>query len=194
MDGFQRRRERKKKDILNAALSLFMKHGIQKVSIAEIAKEAKVSQVTIYNYFESKHNLIHAVFNYYVDKALAEYEQVVHSDHPFPEKIKQLIFNKTQVARDINEEFYQSLMYEFSSGDYIQKIYAQKVLPHFTDLFNEGKEQGYVDRDLSNEAILFYINMLKDAMLQKDVYQKVLPVTEDITKIFFYGIVGKRDE
>ncbi|MEJ9315183.1 TetR/AcrR family transcriptional regulator, partial [Halalkalibacterium halodurans] len=36
MDGFQRRKEQKKRDILEAALSLFMEYGLQKVSIAEI--------------------------------------------------------------------------------------------------------------------------------------------------------------
>ncbi|PAM95610.1 TetR family transcriptional regulator, partial [Flavobacterium sp. IR1] len=98
MDGFERRREQKKQQILGAALELFMEYGIQKVSISEIAKKANVSQVTIYNYFESKHNLIHEVFIYYVDQASAQFDQPVFSDIPFPEQIKKLIFNKKEVA------------------------------------------------------------------------------------------------
>lgn len=39
MDGFEKRREQKKRDILNAALALFMEYGLQKVSITEIAKK-----------------------------------------------------------------------------------------------------------------------------------------------------------
>lgn len=31
-------------------------------------------------------------------------------------------------------------------------------------------------------------------MQQEDFYQKILPLTEDITKIFFYGIIGKRED
>ncbi|MCT8136720.1 TetR/AcrR family transcriptional regulator [Anaerobacillus sp. CMMVII] len=194
MDGFQRRREQKKRNILEAALDLFMKHGVQKVSIAEIAKEAKVSQVTIYNYFESKHNLIHEIFIYYVDKAVEDFEKVIHANITFPEKIQKLIFNKKEVATQINEEFYQYLMKEYSEGNYIEKIYAEKAIPYFNQLFLEGKEKGYIDPNLSNEAILFYINMLKDYMQKEEVYQKVLPLTEDITNIFFYGMMGKREE
>lgn len=195
MDGFERRREQKKQQILGAALELFMEYGIQKVSISEIAKKANVSQVTIYNYFESKHKLIHEVFIYYVDQASAQFEQTVFSDIPFPEKIKKLIFNKKEVAKQINEEFYQYLMKEYTKEEnYIEKIYIEKALPYFEHLFKEGKEQGYVDPNLSDQAIIFYIQMLKDYVQREDVYKNILPLTEDITNIFFYGILGKRDE
>ncbi|WP_078552384.1 TetR/AcrR family transcriptional regulator [Bacillus alkalicellulosilyticus] len=193
MDGFQRRREQKKTNILEAALALFMEYGIQKVSISEIAQKANVSQVTIYNYFESKHNLIHEVFIYYVDQASSEFEKIVFSDLPFPEKAKQIIFSKKEVSTQINTEFYSYLMAEYSAGEkHIEQIYAEKAIPYLLHLFEEGKEQGYIDPTLSNEAILFYIKMLKEYIQQEHIYSKILPLTEDITKIFFFGLMGNQ--
>jgi AcrR family transcriptional regulator len=195
MDGFQRRREQKKRNILEASLTLFMEYGVQKVSISEIAKKANVSQVTIYKYFESKHSLVHDVFIYYVDKAFIDFEKIIHDAIPFPEKIKKLIFNKKEAAKQIHPDFYHYLMQEYSTeGNYIDKVYAEKTIPYFTDLFKQGKDQGYIDPDLSHEAILFYIHMLKEYAQREDVYQKILPLTEDITKIFFYGIAGKKGD
>ncbi|MEA3319368.1 MAG: TetR/AcrR family transcriptional regulator [Bacillota bacterium] len=194
MDGFQRRREQKKQDILEAALTLFMEYGVQKVSISEIAQKANVSQVTIYNYFESKHKLTSDVFGYYIIKTSADFEKLIHSDIPFPEKIKQIIFNKKEISKQIHEEFYHFMMKEYASeGNIIEKIYVEKALPYFAKLFEEGKDQGYVDPNLSQEAILFYVQMLKDYMQREEVYQKVLPLTEDITNILFYGIIGKKE-
>ncbi|KIL53052.1 TetR/AcrR family transcriptional regulator [Jeotgalibacillus campisalis] len=194
MDGFQRRREQKKQNILEASLRLFMDYGIQKVSIAEIAKTAKVSQVTIYNYFQNKHTLIHDVFIYYVDQSFKRFEVIIVSEAPFPEKIQQVIFNKQEVAAQINQEFYQHLMQEYSKeGNYIEKIYNEKALPYFSKLFQEGKDQGYIDPGLSDEAIMFYVQMLKDYVQREDVYAKILPLTEEITNIFFYGIIGKKE-
>ncbi|WP_404450250.1 TetR/AcrR family transcriptional regulator [Sutcliffiella horikoshii] len=194
MDGFQRRREQKKQDILEAALVLFMEYGIQKVSISEIAQKANVSQVTIYNYFESKHKLTSDVFGYYIEKTSDDFEKLIHSKIPFPEKIKQIIFNKKEISKQIHEEFYHFMMKEYATeGNIIEKIYVEKALPYFAQLFEEGKEQGYVDPNLSQEAILFYVQMLKDYMQREEVYQKVLPLTEDITNIFFYGIIGKKE-
>ncbi|WP_223699992.1 TetR/AcrR family transcriptional regulator [Sutcliffiella deserti] len=194
MDGFKRRREHKMNNILEAALALFMEYGVQKISIAEIANKANVSQVTIYNYFESKHNLIHEVFLHYINKVSNEFEELVYSNIAFPEKIKKIIFNKKEVSTQINEEFYQYLMKEYSKEDNeIERIYIEKAVPYFTYIFKEGKEQGYIDQSLSDEAILFYVHMLKEYMQREEVYQKVLPLTEDITTIFFYGILGKRE-
>ncbi len=196
MDGFQRRRERKKLDILEATLHLFMKFGVSSVSIANIAKEANVSQVTIYNYFDNKQNLIHEVMIYYADKEWIEYEKLVQSDMPFPEKIKLMIFIKKEAANNIHSDFYQDFMKQYTMGvfPYIEQLYKDKIFPSLINLFNEGREQGYVDPTLSNESILFYIQLLKDAMQREEVYQAILPMTEELIKIFFYGLIGRRED
>ncbi|KMK94915.1 TetR/AcrR family transcriptional regulator [Rossellomorea marisflavi] len=195
MDGFQRRREQKKQAILLAALTLFMKNGIQKVSIAEIAKEAGVSQVTIYNYFESKHQLTYDVFVFYIESASSQFEELVHSDLPFPDKIRMIMFSKKEVAQQIHEEFYQYLMKQYSTeGNVFENLYEEKVVPYFSQLIQEGKDQGYVDDSLSEDAIRFYLEMLRTYMENEENYTKALPLTEDINKIFFYGIMKGKQE
>ncbi|GAB3796249.1 TetR/AcrR family transcriptional regulator [Virgibacillus kimchii] len=195
MNGFERRKELKKNSILKASLDLFMKYGVNKVSVAEIAKEANVSQVTIYNYFGSKDDLIQKVIIYYVDKVWAEYEELLDSDIPFPEKIKQITFQKGDVAGHINEDFFGYFMKEYASGNsYIERFYQEKAFPRLIEFFNEGKKQGYIDPDVSNEAILVFIQMFTEYMRQKGTAQSILPLTEDLTKLFFYGIVGRNKD
>jgi AcrR family transcriptional regulator len=62
MDGFEKRCQNKKEAIM-ASLELFEKFGYNKVTVAEIAKRASVSQVSIYNFFESKENLKKELLN-----------------------------------------------------------------------------------------------------------------------------------
>lgn len=194
MDGFEKRREQKKKDILNAALALFMKYGIQKVSITEIAKKANVSQVTIYNYFESKDNLVRLVFKFYVDQVWDEQKHLLVNDLPFNEKIKKIIFEKGIAANQISERFFQDFMKDYASGQsYVEEIYQKEALPLFIKLFNEGREQGYIDSEISNEAILFYLKMFQEYLQREDVATMTLPIAEDLTKLFFYGIAGKKE-
>jgi AcrR family transcriptional regulator len=195
MNGFERRKERKKTAILQAALALFLKHGMDKVSVVEIAKSAKVSQVTIYNYFNSKDNLIRKTLIYYIDEIWAEYEQLFTSNLSFIEKVQKIIFDKAVIAEEINEDFYQHFMKEYTGEDnYILQFYKETAFPRFLELFEEGKQQGYVDPSISNEAIMVYLQMFVDYIRRDEVAGTVLPLTEELTKLFFYGISGNREE
>lgn len=195
MDGFEKRREQKKRDILNAALALFMKYGLQKVSITEIAKKANVSQVTIYNYFESKDNLVRLVFKFYVDQIWDEQKHLLVNDLPFNEKIKKIIFEKGIAANQISERFFQDFMKDYASGQsYVEEIYQKEALPLFIKLFNEGREQGYINSEVSDEAILFYLKMFQEYLQREDVGTMTLPIAEDLTKLFFYGIAGRKED
>lgn len=197
MDGFEKRKQQKKEDILNASLTLFKKFGVQRVSVTEIAKKANVSQVTIYNYFGSKNNLAHEVIIFYVDQVWEGYEQLFDSNAPFLDKIKQVIFDKTMEANHINQEFFEYFMKEYTDeggNNYIEEMYTKKALPRFMDLFKEGREQGYINPNISNEAILLYIQIFKEYMQKGDVTKEILPFTEELTKLFFYGIAGKEKD
>ncbi|MBP2241542.1 AcrR family transcriptional regulator [Cytobacillus eiseniae] len=194
MDGFEKRREQKKKDILTAALALFMEYGIQKVSIAEIAKKASVSQVTIYNYFESKDNLAQFVFKFYVDKVWDEQKKFLESDLPFNEKITKLMFEKGAIINQISEKFLQDFMKDYASGQsYVEELYINEALPLFIEFFNNGREQGYIDSSISNEAILLYLQMFQEYMQREHFAQMTIPIAEELTKLFFYGIAGKSE-
>jgi len=195
MDGFEKRREQKKKSILEAALALFMEYGIQKVSIAEIAKKANVSQVTIYNYFESKDNLVRFVFQYYVDQVWNEQKKVLESDLPFNEKIKNIIFEKGMKADQISTRFFQDFMKDYASGQsYVEEVYLKEAIPLLINLFDEGRKQGVIDSTISNEAILFYLQMFQRYLQLEDISPLILPIAEDLTKLFFYGVAGKKEE
>ncbi|WP_080844137.1 TetR/AcrR family transcriptional regulator [Cytobacillus gottheilii] len=193
MDGFTRRKELKKQNILEAALALFIEYGTEKVSISKIAQKANVSQVTIYNYFESKHNLIQEVIIFYVDQISDHFDEIIYGNAPFPKKIHQIIFNKSEQANEIHEDFYQYLMKEHASGvSYLEKVYAEKSLKGFIHLFEEGRQKGYIDPSISNESILAFIHIMKEGMKKGEISNKILPFAEEITKLMFYGILGKQ--
>ena len=59
-------REKKKREararILKAAEAIFVKEGYSKATTARIAREAEVGEGTIYNYFDSKSDILIAIF------------------------------------------------------------------------------------------------------------------------------------
>ncbi|WP_099221523.1 TetR/AcrR family transcriptional regulator [Listeria costaricensis] len=194
MDGFERRRARKELQILEASEKLFMQYGVKKTSIAEIAKEANVSQVTIYNYFENKTNLVHQVFLHYISKATEDFVQLVNSSIAFPEKIKHLIFNEKALTQNMNPDFYAHLMQEYRTDvDFANRYNEEYVNPLLRKLFDEGKETGYIDPNINPDALLFYVQMLISYAQNLQGIENMLPLAEDIVKLFFYGLFGERD-
>jgi AcrR family transcriptional regulator len=62
-EQLERVREDSRERILRAALLLFARQGYESTSIREIAREAKISQGLMYNYFAGKDDLLRAIFS-----------------------------------------------------------------------------------------------------------------------------------
>jgi AcrR family transcriptional regulator len=54
----QRKKERTRRTIADAAMRLFLEHGFDQVSILQIATAAEVAVQTVYNYFPAKGDLV----------------------------------------------------------------------------------------------------------------------------------------
>lgn len=72
-------KESKRTRILETAMMLFNEFGFHATPTSKIAKKAKVSVGTLFNYFSSKEVLIHAIY----------LEIKIHSRHRFLEQLKE---------------------------------------------------------------------------------------------------------
>ena len=189
MNGFERRRELKKKSILQAAYDLFSARGIKDVGVAEIAQKAAVSQVSIYNFFESKENLVRQAMFVLMDEKMKESEVVLESAIPFQEKLKKLLFISDEATRQSAPNFFLSAI---NSDPLIlnllEEYYQSKTEPFIIRLVEQGKKEGCINRDLSNEAIHLYIRALQGVLAQSDLSKNVIL---DLDALFFYGLEGK---
>ena len=91
MDGFTRRKEQSKEEIRKAAWELFSQFGVDKVSIANIARKAGVSQATIYNNFGSKEALTREFVTTAVEHLVNRVQEVLTPEKPYREKMAAFI-------------------------------------------------------------------------------------------------------
>ncbi|MEC3884976.1 TetR family transcriptional regulator [Halobacillus litoralis] len=198
MNGFERRKERKKQNILNASLKLFSEYGVQKVSIQEIAKKAQVSQVTIYNYFGGKDELLFETVKKFIYERLDRFRDVVHNDDmDFKDKIRFVIQDKKENILHMDPGFLETVMRDQPELQELIHTFTQKdAVPLLMELVEQGKTQGFVHPDISFRSIMFYIEMYYQAMRSKeDFFDHSLPeLSEEITHMFFYGLMGNQDE
>jgi AcrR family transcriptional regulator len=162
MNGFEKRKEQKKESIRRAAIELFQNYGFKKVSVSDIAERAGVSQVTIYNHFGSKEDLIRDVLKWYAMILLARYKSTMESGRPFQEKLEEIVFDKSQVVSQFQGELLRTWMQNDPNMQaFIEDLYAKHVMPVARKFFEEGLRQGHIDRRFSLETIIAYFEIIR---------------------------------
>jgi AcrR family transcriptional regulator len=66
----ERKKQQTRKLIYETAARLFAEHGFDAVTVAEIAREAEVSEVTVFNYFPTKDDLFFGGMEFFEDKLI----------------------------------------------------------------------------------------------------------------------------
>lgn len=197
MDGHTKRAIRKGNDIKKSALELFNKFGVDKVSVDEIAKYARVSKVTIYKYFKSKDGLYKEVVKMFIDANMKTLQNVVNSDIPFLDKLKFLISMKVGSQYDMKG----ALLYELIDNnsdikEYLENNYIGRTKELIFSFIEYAKKEGYIDSSLPNETIYLYMDIfraglaeeasnIKSAISDKDTL-------EDLINLYFYGLIKRR--
>jgi len=198
MNGFERRKGQKKESIRRAAIELFQTYGFKKVSLSDIASKAGVSQVTIYNHFGSKEELVHdivkTVFRSYIEK----YRAIIEEEKAFPEKLEIIVFEKTELASQYQGEWVQAVVQSYpETQQFIETIWQQEVNKLMINFFEEGKKQGYINPELSLEVILLYLEVLRKGIFASSGLiaktENSEKLMRDLISLSLYGLVGKKE-
>jgi AcrR family transcriptional regulator len=74
IEQYEEIRENRRRHIMDTALELIAKEGYQNVSISKIADRAGISKGLMYNYFESKEDLILSILNKGIDEMFTYFD------------------------------------------------------------------------------------------------------------------------
>lgn|GEM_PF-2312490 len=193
MNGYEKRKEKKKATIVNATLELILKNGVAGTTIESIAKKAQVSKVTVFKHFSSKENLILSVFTSYMNNMMDEFEELVASDLSAKEKISKVLAASDTGADAIGSYFFNSTIWNdpMIQREY-SKIASERALPAIASIFMQGKAEGEIDEDITTEAFMAYIGALMAIFKDPNFLESSQEYKNSIKKLYFYGIFGKK--
>lgn len=192
MNGYERRTKEKKKAIINVARELFCKRGVTNVGIGEIAEKAKVSQVTIYNYFGDKNTLAGEALALYLDDAIREFEIILEKKLPFSEKLRSIVEIKHDMIVEVSSSYFSKYAWEDKTLREILKEAATKRAIHlYTEFIELGKNEGAIDQSIPSEAVLSYFLSSISVMQNTEFFKTSSEYKMGFLKLFLYGIIGK---
>lgn len=200
MDGFEKRRNDKKKAIMQTATDLFDQYGFDKISVTDIAEKAHVSRASIYNFFESKDNLRRVIIKDIVDTSIRRVRALLEKDGDFIDKIGAYIQIRTwYYGRYSLRFFFDSVESDPELRQYFDEFTAtQRAL--LIEFIDEGKRSGVFSSDISNTAIEMYIDIFQSYYLHnirnkeiRDRFERNQKLAQEINKLFMDGLIQKKD-
>ncbi len=157
----------KQVQIIEGALQVFGEKGFEATTISAICKKAKISDATLYEYFNSKEDVLFSIAEYYTGTEIQKLKEVNHYIHDTRERMRMLI--------QAHLEFYESnplyssvaLLNLKGNRNFIKsKAYGvvRESTRVFVDTFSEGVEKGIfrddLDKYLVRNMILGFIEHL----------------------------------
>ena len=196
--GYERRKRRKRSQIIAAATELFRNRGFAHVSVKQIADHANVSQVTIYNHFGDKHGLVAEVMKQLSAEKIEQYRQVLTSDAPWTQRLRAVIVDKKKAFREYRGEFIETLYREYP--EVIRDIRERQVNARESITYpflDEGRRLGYVPRDISNEAVSAYLQIVMKGLDESPEFLRRVTESpglfDDVYDLMIFGLISGTD-
>ena len=184
--------------ILRAAIKVFARKGYFSSKVADIAKQAKIADGTVYLYFKSKEEILHSIFEQMMSEFIEEGKKEVAELEKADGKIRriaELHLEKLGADRDLAVVFQVQLrastkfMREFSSAGFAEYLDIIKKA------FETGQKQGIFRKDLnatvSSKVLFGALDEMVTNWILSDKKYELAPLADEVLKIFFGGVTAK---
>lgn len=187
----------KYQNIFKKGKELFWKHGIRRVSIEEICREAKVSKMTFYKFFPNKIELVKSILDDLFSSSMDKFTELVASDIPFSKKLEALFLMKIEGMNNFSIELINDIYTNPESGlkGYMEEQ-QRKSMKIIIDFYKDAQVKGFIRQDVKIDFLLAYskqiINMMEDEYLVSK-YNKPQELVIEAMNLMFYGILTNNE-
>ena len=197
----------KRSIILDAALKTFVKRGYPSTKVAEIASEAGVAEGTLYNYFQSKEDLLLALFDEKWGGIINEIRGKI-SRLDDPNKKLKAIFSVVVMMFKKNRQLAELFMVDIKQSSIFLNNYTINRIVEFLDLIEEvleeGKRKGIYRRDLDTRVakmiifgaaqgiLLSWVLSESTAVKNKTFQFSLYQAAKTLKDVFKSGLVGEK--
>lgn len=171
--------------LIQTGETLFVKHGMRRVTVEEICRQAGVSKPTFYKYFKNKTALARRIVELWIEETLLRIDGIEDADVPFSEKMTQILAIKQALSARLGPEFLEDLI----PLD-IDLSYALRRVMRF---LVESQHNGDIRVDVRPEFLMAAFNVLNSLQYDpriRDLYEDAGTLAADVFKLFHYGALS----
>ena len=182
---------RRRKELFDASVHLFLEKGFNETSMREIAEAAGVGKSTLYDYFESKDEILISYFENELQKITTRAQKIAEQDLSATEKLRQIMQMHLSYLVE-NKQFYLKLTLE-SQRLAIQSQQRIQTSRHvYQDLLRGLVEEGVLTGEFRDINPLFaarsIFTLLSLAVFTSRPTGTPEEMMQDAMDIFFKGL------
>jgi len=197
----------KRSVILDAALKTFVKRGYPETRVSEIAAEARVAEGTLYNYFQSKEDLLLALFDEKWGWIIDDIRNKIRRLDDPNKKLKVMFSVVVRLFRK-DRHLAEIFLIDVKQSSIFMKNYPVNRVVEFIDLIeeilDEGKRKGVYRKDLDThvakmiifgaaQGILLSWVLSESAAERKKTFKfSLYRAAKTLREIFKTGLVGEK--
>ncbi|MYV17180.1 TetR/AcrR family transcriptional regulator [Furfurilactobacillus milii] len=179
--------------IIVAAYSLMLHNGFQKTSVRDVSRESGISLVTMYKYFPSKDELVHAVILQMVRESIVHSQDVLEDDSlDFIEKFRQYTADSAKLRANISQAELDEISKIINSSSEIQEKIQKWQDDLGEKLINYGRKTGEIRTSVSDEAIKTFAIMLSQYVTNAPSGTMNEELISQLESLFLFGLAGDR--
>ena len=132
---------RRRHQIFNASVNLFLTQGFRETSMREIAKAARMGKSSLYDYFKTKDEILLWAIEDELFDLTAEARKIVSQPLPAIERLRMVMSNHLEFLLD-RKEFYSKLIFEVQQLTLESQQHIQVKRHIYQDLIRQLIEEG----------------------------------------------------
>ncbi|MBO8137997.1 MAG: TetR/AcrR family transcriptional regulator [Desulfotomaculum sp.] len=182
-----------KERIIQVAMDRLAKFGLKSFTVDDITAELGISKKTVYRYFNSKHEIIGAVIDMYVEMEKQRTLKALDTKGNWLDKLNEVISVHIQEERpdSLLSELKHSYPVEWKKAEAIKNFKKEKV----RELLKEGIKQGDINPSISTAVIELTLQSTLEALFDFDFLNQnnmtVNQARNELRKIILYGILKR---
>ena len=185
--------ERRKRELLQIAYSLFISRGYENTSVDDIIAAAGIAKGTYYYHFESKEQTLEAVIGMMIDQEAEAAKQVLHSEAPVPQKIAGIIASLRPRQEELPIEGALMKPENALMHAKIKRQLIETVLPLLSEAVEEGIAQGIFACDNIPERVRMLLVISNETFDEGRFTERDVAVFIDMTEKLLGAKPGTMD-
>lgn len=184
--------DKRKKDFLIEAVSVYMRLGIKSVTMDEMARQLGMSKKTIYTFVKDKNDLVEQCLDLSHNKEECDIHDICASNENAIDEllaVGELISSRLKAIHP--SIFFDLKKYHPAVMQKFDKNKEAFIKPHVITNYEKGKKQGLYRENLNSEIVASMYLLFIDVLFKGDLFQDNKLSFHDIYSEYFrYHIRG----